>query len=150
VIDIAVDDKAWTRALPNAAALANEAARAAGAGDAEVAILLTGDGPQQALNARYRGQDRTTNVLAFPDASGARLGDIALAFGVCAREAAEQGKTLADHLRHLVVHGVLHLRGYDHQSEADAQRMENEERRLLASMDIADPYQERPHAGGYG
>lgn len=150
MIDISVDDEGWTRALPDAANLAGAAARVAGAGGAELAILLTGDGPQQALNARYRGQDRATNVLAFPDASGARLGGIALAFGVCQREADEQGKALADHLRHLVVHGVLHLRGYDHLTEADAQRMENEERHLLAKMDIADPYAERPHAGRTG
>ena len=143
VIDVQVDDEGWVRALPAAEQLALEAATAAAGGDGELAIRLTGDGEMRALNARYRGQDRPTNVLAFPDGGGARLGDIALALGVCRREASDQGKALADHLRHLVVHGVLHLRGYDHQSDAEAARMEDEERRLLAKMNIADPYDER-------
>jgi probable rRNA maturation factor len=81
-------------------------------------------------------------VLSFPaagDGDGS-LGDIALAFGVCAREAAEQGKTLADHLRHLTAHGVLHLLGYDHESDTEAEAMEARERLILAGLGVGDPY----------
>jgi probable rRNA maturation factor len=94
------------------------------------------------LNARFLGKHASTNVLSFPAAAhaGGHLGDIALASGVCAREAAEQGKTLADHLRHLVIHGVLHLLGYDHADDAEAKRMETLERDLLAGLGVADPY----------
>jgi probable rRNA maturation factor len=81
-------------------------------------------------------------VLSFPAAGAADggLGDISLAFGVCAREAAEQGKSLADHLRHLTAHGVLHLLGYDHESDAEAEAMEARERDILAGLGVADPY----------
>ena len=105
-------------------------------------MLLTGDAAVRALNARFRGQDRPTNVLAFPapaTAAGA-LGDIALAYGVCAAEARAQGKPLADHLQHLVVHGALHLLGLDHQTEAEAAAMEARERRVLAGLGVPDPY----------
>jgi probable rRNA maturation factor len=146
---IEIEDRAWTAALPAAAALARQAAKAAAASqDGEIAILLTSDQTVQDLNRRFLGKDRPTNVLAFPDAGPGRLGDIALAFGVCAAEAAEQAKPLADHLRHLVVHGVLHLLGYDHQGDEDASRMEALERRLLAQMSIADPYQARADVRG--
>ena len=143
-LSIEIDDQGWTAALPAAADLVEQAAEAAKAGrDGEIAILLTGDETVRDLNRRFLGKDRPTNVLAFPDAEPGRLGDIALAFGVCATEAAEQAKPLADHLRHLVVHGVLHLLGYDHQNDDDASRMEALERRLLAQMSITDPYQAR-------
>lgn len=143
-LSIEIEDPAWTAALPAAADLVEQAAEAARAGDdGEIAILLTGDETVRDLNRRFLGKDRPTNVLAFPDAGPGRLGDIALAFGVCVTEAAEQAKPLADHLRHLVVHGVLHLLGYDHQRDDDASRMEALERRLLAQMSIADPYQAR-------
>jgi probable rRNA maturation factor len=122
--------------------LAHQAAEAALAGHAgEVAILLAGDDEVRDLNRRFLGKDKATNVLAFPDIAADRLGDVALAFGVCQAEAEEQAKPLGDHLRHLVVHGVLHLLGYDHLRDEDATRMEAVERRLLAGMNIPDPYQ---------
>ena len=94
------------------------------------------------LNHRFRGGTAATNVLAFPAAPDLKghLGDIALAFGVCASEAEDQGKPLGDHLRHLVVHGVLHLLGYDHESDAEARSMEAMERDLLAGLHVPDPY----------
>ena len=104
------------------------------------------------LNARFRDRDRPTNVLSFPAAAmslpgeAPPLGDIVLAFGVCAAEAAAQGKTLADHLAHLTVHGVLHLLGRDHEDEAEAEAMEAEERSILATLGVADPYRADAHA----
>jgi probable rRNA maturation factor len=146
VIEVEVEDAAWTAAEPVAERLAAAAATATlsqerAQGAADVAILLTGDAQVRDLNARFRGVDAPTNVLAFPaPASAPALGDIALAFGVCRREAAEQGKSLADHLQHLTAHGVLHLLGYDHLTESEAERMEARERAILASLGVADPY----------
>jgi len=107
-----------------------------------VTILLTSDDEVAELNERFRHKPGPTNVLSFPAPPNPEnhLGDIALAYGVCAREAAEQGKSLADHLRHLTVHGVLHLAGYDHQTDDEAQAMEALERRVLAGLGVADPY----------
>ena len=140
-IDIEIEEEAWRRALPNAETLALEAAEAATA-EGGMAILLTDDDTIADLNQRFRGKDGPTNVLSFPapDNREGHLGDIALAYGVCAREAAEQGKPLAHHLQHLVAHGVLHLVGYDHQTETEAAEMEALERRILAGLDVPDPY----------
>lgn len=140
-IDIEIEDEAWSAALPNAEALALEAAEAATA-EGGMAILLTDDAAVAELNQRFRGKAGPTNVLSFPapDNREGHLGDIALAYGVCAREAAEQGKSLAHHLQHLVAHGVLHLVGYDHQTETEAEEMEALERRILAGLNVPDPY----------
>ncbi|WP_271067148.1 rRNA maturation RNase YbeY [Caulobacter sp. NIBR1757] len=107
-----------------------------------VVVLLTNDASVAELNLSFRHKAGPTNVLSFPAPENPEnlLGDIALAFGVCAREAAEQGKTLSDHLAHLTVHGVLHLAGYDHQTDDEAEAMENLERRVLATLSVSDPY----------
>jgi probable rRNA maturation factor len=155
VIEVEVEDPAWTEALPEADALVRAAAEAAwrvatveGA-PRSVVVLLTDDPSVQDLNARFRGKDAPTNVLSFPAAANpeGHLGDVALAFGVCAREAAEQGKTLAHHLQHLTAHGVLHLLGYDHMSDDEAEAMESLERIVMAGLGAPDPYQsgERDH-----
>ena len=147
------------------AQLANAAVRAAvvesdvpdlltGKVTAEVSVRFTGDDEVGALNAAWRRKDKATNVLSFPmveaeqlaalaKAKGeALLGDIVLAHGICAREAAAKGVAVADHARHLVVHGMLHLLGYDHErGEADAEAMEQAERRALAALGVADPYE---------
>ena len=100
----------------------------------------------RALNARFRGIDRPTNVLSFPAAEPGRpgkaraLGDIALAFETLEREAAELAIPLADHYRHLIAHGFLHLIGYDHETDTEAERMEALETRILARLGAADPY----------
>ena len=151
MIEIEVEDEAWIAALPDAATLVERAATAAlGAVEGDVVILLTDDAAVHDLNARFRDRDQPTNVLSFPAAESAapHLGDLVLAHGVCAAEAAAQGKTLADHLTHLTVHGVLHLLGRDHVDEAEAEAMEGEERTLLASLGVADPY--RPHEPPHG
>jgi probable rRNA maturation factor len=150
VIDVLIEDPAWEAAEPRAAALAEIAAAAvltherAEAGD--LAILLANDARLAALNKAFRGKDAPTNVLSFPaagQASDRALGDIALAFGVCTREASEQGKSLAHHLQHLTAHGVLHLLGYDHESDDEAVAMEAAERAILAGLGVADPYAPR-------
>lgn len=153
MIDVEIEDPAWAEALPEVEALATAAAAAAleseGADGEGVALLFTDDAAVHELNARFRQKDAPTNVLSFPAPPNPErhLGDVALAFGVCAREAGEQGKSLADHMKHLVVHGVLHLLGYDHMSDDEAEAMEGLERVVLAGLGVSDPYRagERDH-----
>lgn len=145
MIDIEVEEDAWTSALPEAEALvrvAAEAALARGEVAGGVTLLLTDDESVRELNSQFRGKDSATNVLSFPAPANPEdhLGDVALAYGVCAREAAEQGKPLSHHLQHLTIHGVLHLLGYDHISDDEAEVMEGLERSVLAGLDIPDPY----------
>jgi probable rRNA maturation factor len=131
------------------AAVAHSRHAALAAADLEVSVKLTSDEEVRALNAAWRGKDKPTNVLSFPMVEEARLGDpaepllgdIVLARGVCAAEAADKGVPVENHAAHLVVHGALHLLGYDHEtSEADAEQMEDVERRALAAIGIVDPY----------
>ncbi|PZR31767.1 MAG: rRNA maturation RNase YbeY [Caulobacter segnis] len=146
-VDIEIEDEAWTKSAEDAEALVWRAAQAVldahedidGQG---IVILLTDDDSVQALNRDFRHKDYATNVLSFPSPPNpeGQIGDIALAYGVCAREAAEQGKPLAHHLQHLVAHGVLHLLGYDHESDDEAEAMEALEREILAGLDVPDPY----------
>ena len=120
----------------------------------EISVRLTSDDEVRQLNARYRGKDKPTNVLSFPmiqpdlldtvtqnsDDGEVLLGDIVLAQGVCAAEAVDKRASLHDHATHLIVHGVLHLLGYDHQDDAQAEHMEAVERDVLGRLGIADPY----------
>jgi len=107
-------------------------------------VALASDAAVRKLNAQHRRKDKPTNVLSYPSGEAAFLGDIVLARQTVLREAREQKKSPADHLVHLVVHGTLHLLGYDHETnEKDAERMEALERRVLAKLGIADPYAER-------
>ena len=145
MIDIEIEDEAWTADLPDVEALALAAASAVLARlDAAggLTILLTDDASVRDLNGRFREQDKPTNVLSFPAPANPEdhLGDIALAHGVCVREAGEQGKPLAHHLQHLVAHGVLHLLGYDHIGDDEAEVMEDLERAVLAGLGVPDPY----------
>jgi len=149
MIDVEVEDPAWITAVVDAVELTRQAAGAAAqmAQGGTIVVLLTNDAAVRDLNDRFRHQDHATNVLSFPAGAhgSGHLGDIALAFGVCDEEARAQGKPLANHLRHLVIHGVLHLLGYDHQRDDEAARMESIERDLLASMNIPDPYEQLAH-----
>lgn len=166
-IDLAEPCPAWRRSLPCVDGLCTEAARAAlaaaddlGGTAAELSIVLADDTLIRTLNRQWRGQDAPTNVLAFSAREGKTpnpasplpvlLGDVVLAYETVAAEAAAQGKPLADHLRHLVVHGVLHLLGYDHLGDEDAGRMEALEIRILAGLGVPDPYRhpEPALAGG--
>lgn len=150
MIDVEIEVADWTAALPDAEALVVTAAQAAlaqdGADGEGVVLLLTDDATVRDLNARFRGKDAATNVLSFPAPPNPQhhLGDVALAYGTCANEAVEQGKPLAHHLQHLVAHGVLHLLGYDHMSDDEAEAMEGLERVVLTGIGVPDPYQ----AGG--
>ena len=146
-----------TRRVPSASEIRSWIADAiaqagrAPAGVVEVVVRVVGERESRALNYRFRKQDRPTNVLAFPAAAPEELGhlppgeslplgDLAICAPVLEREAAEQGKAPEAHWAHLVVHGTLHLLGFDHKSEEDAAEMEGLERRILAARGIADPY----------
>jgi probable rRNA maturation factor len=127
--------------LANALAAAAAAEGVAGL----VSLLLGDDAALAAMNKQFRGKEGPTNVLSFPPTEAGEggegfLGDIALAVETIAMEAEFQGKPFDDHAAHLVVHGFLHLLGYDHANEADAEAMEARERAILASVGVADPY----------
>jgi probable rRNA maturation factor len=151
-LDISVASNLW-RGLPRARTLARETIVACVAEremamrtGAEVSLCLADDAHLRALNLHWRGVDKPTNVLSFPSAppgspeEASTLGDIALAYETLEREAEELGVPLADHYRHLVAHGFLHLIGYDHLTDIDAERMEALETRILARLGAADPY----------
>jgi len=173
-IGVHVASAAWRRALPGAARHAEQAAHAAfavtrgarrsratrglaRAGDAasiEAAVVLANDASVRRLNRSWRGQDKPTNVLAFAALDSARaphaatqpvaLGDVIVALETARAEARAEGKPLADHLRHLVVHGILHLLGHDHRRLREARRMERLEIKALGTLDVPNPYAPRP------
>ncbi|MCC2651813.1 MAG: rRNA maturation RNase YbeY [Microvirga sp.] len=152
-LDIMIEAGDWSR-LEDAEALAQKAAEAALAvtyeadGDFEASVMLTDDAQIQELNRTWRNKDKPTNVLSFPapeqpGLTGPRhLGDIALAYETLVRESEEESKELAHHFAHLIVHGVLHLLGYDHEVEAEADIMEGLEVKALATLGIANPYRD--------
>jgi len=116
-------------------------ARAALAGGGQITIRLVDADEGRVLNNDYRGKDYATNVLSFPyDTEPVVTGDLVICPAVVAREAAEQNKPLAAHYAHLTVHGMLHLQGRDHETDEDAQAMEDEEREILAALGYPDPY----------
>lgn len=151
-IDILVEAPVWERVpdlepqIRKAVEAALTAESASTTASRTVSILLADDGGIQELNRQWRGKDKPTNVLSFPalpmpgGVSDPSLGDIALAYETCAREAEDEGKALSDHVMHLVVHGILHLLGYDHDTDHDAEVMEAREVAILATLGIADPY----------
>jgi probable rRNA maturation factor len=150
-LEVAVirNDDAWPEDLEPLAeravleALKQSKARVKGA--AELSILLTNDEEQHALNREWRGKDSSTNVLSFPQIEPfgpvvGILGDITLARETLEREAAEQGVSFTYHFTHLVVHGFLHILGYDHLTDAEALQMESLETQILGSLGVGDPY----------
>jgi probable rRNA maturation factor len=151
-IDVLVDSERWKAAKDVKATIRRAAARAADVqpiGSAELAVVLTDDSAIRLLNRDWRGIDAATNVLSFPARNAQRakngtpephLGDIVLAFETIAREARGEGKPFAHHVAHLVVHGFLHLVGYDHERDEDALVMEQAEREILRQLTIPDPY----------
>jgi phosphate starvation-inducible protein PhoH and related proteins len=145
-VEAQMDDPRWIESLGHDVQAFADNVMAATAGFFETkgenfAVLFTHDAAVQALNAQWRGKDTPTNVLSFPAPETARtLGDVALAYETCAREAGEQGKSLKDHATHLLVHGFLHLLGYDHDADDDAAEMEGLEKDILAKLGLEDPY----------
>ena len=155
-IVLSIVDDAWERTLPDVENIAQAAARLAldgveQADRIEISIVLTNDAEIRELNRTWRGQDKPTNVLSFPGetdtsapAAPVLLGDIVVAFETATREVNDDhaAASLADHLAHLIVHGVLHLLGYDHEIDAEAEEMEQLETELLAQLGIPNPYQD--------
>lgn len=162
VIDVRLGDPAWAKALPGVETLAYETVfetlRQAGPAGleypAEISLLLTDDRSMRALNLQYRGKDQSTNVLSFAagdsphsasadiSVDGTRvLGDVALALGRVQSEADEGGVSLSHHVMHLIVHGVLHLLGHDHEDQMETQRMEGCEAGILLALGADNPYQ---------
>lgn len=150
-VDAVIEDARWEAlGLPALAGRAAAAALAAAGLDPaaeEIALLAADDARIAELNAAWRGKEGPTNVLSWPAAEAPAapgeprfLGDLALAWETCAAEAAAAGISPADHVTHLVVHGVLHLLGHDHEDDAEAEAMEALERKVLASLGVADPY----------
>ena len=160
-VDIVVNAPAWealTGLEDLAARAVEQSALVAGARlakDSELCIVFCDDAEIRGLNATWRGQDKPTNVLSFPTpgalATKPLLGDIVIAFETVAREAREQDKSLADHASHMIIHGFLHLIGYDHETPAEAEAMEALERRVAETLGIIDPYDgTRPIDGAEG
>ncbi|HEY7383351.1 MAG TPA: rRNA maturation RNase YbeY [Beijerinckiaceae bacterium] len=154
LLEVIIENGDWA-SLGDAEALATRAVEAAFAvadnpprGPVEISLLLSDDASVQDLNRRWRGLDKPTNVLSFPasaprSSDGIRaLGDLVLAWETVAREAEQEGKPVADHVTHLVVHGTLHLLGYDHEIEHEAEAMEAREVEALARLGIANPYRD--------
>jgi probable rRNA maturation factor len=153
-IDISIDSPAWD-ALPDLEALAERVIRQCEtltavklAQECEVSLAFCDDAAIKELNARWRRQDKPTNVLSFPTPGALEtkplLGDIVIAYETVAREAEAEGKGLADHAAHMIVHGFLHLIGYDHETPSEAEEMETLERRIAHSLGIEDPYEGTP------
>jgi probable rRNA maturation factor len=153
-VDLVVEAGDWpartklARIAATAIAAAASGARLRPTADAEVTVVFTDDAHVRRLNRTYRGKNRPTNVLSFPappapgGALAPLLGDIVLAAETVAKEAAAAGIAVTDHLTHLIVHGFLHLIGYDHEEDAEALAMEALETRILKKLGITDPYAE--------
>ncbi|MEM7766323.1 MAG: rRNA maturation RNase YbeY [Pseudomonadota bacterium] len=146
IVEVVVEDARWSD-LDRLARVAVPAALA-GLDGCEVAVLGCDDARIATLNGDFRGKPRPTNVLSWPSEdrhpdtppTAPDLGDIAIAFQTCAREAADQGKSFEAHVTHLLVHATLHLLGHDHEDAAEAERMEATERRIVISLGFPDPY----------
>lgn len=161
-IDIRIDGGDWGQAIPKVEEICRDTATAAVAvsklTSAEVSVVLSDDADVAALNGAYRGKSEPTNVLSFPADDGFAasaidpaegpprlLGDVVVAYETTVAEAASSGKPLTDHLRHLVVHGVLHLLGHDHQEDVEAEAMERLEADILGGLGVEDPYRDEKH-----
>ncbi len=140
IIDVLIETPEWHRAVPNPDRVARRAATLL---DEDMTIVLSCDREVRRLNARHRGIDKPTNVLTFDPPGPGAPGEIVLALETVRREAVAEGKSVADHLAHLVLHGGLHLLGYDHDHPGDAQRMEMEEAWLMHLLGRPNPWKSR-------
>jgi probable rRNA maturation factor len=148
-IDVTIESDGWPDAdaveklASRAVAAAVAAARRSLAGH-EISLVFSDDAAMRRLNARWRGRDHATNVLSFPQSGGPLLGDVVLGYETVAGEASVAGRPLEHHIAHLVVHGTLHLLGYNHEDDAGAERMEELERAALSMIGVPDPYARPP------
>lgn len=140
-ISIARQSRQWPACAPLIRRALQKTHRIAHGPSGEISILLADDAFVQNLNKTWRGKDKATNVLSFPQDVPGMLGDVVLAYETIAREAEAQGKSFAAHLTHLVIHGYLHLIGYDHENKAQAATMETLETQILKSLNIKNPYE---------
>lgn len=147
------DPEAWRTDVETAVAMAAAMADAEIAEDAELSVVLTDDASIRVINRDHRGIDKPTNVLSFPqddpdaEAYGPLLGDIVVAQETVTREATDDGIAFRAHFLHMIVHGFLHLVGYDHMNDDEAEEMEGLETAILARLGIADPYADAPMGG---
>ncbi|MDI7775680.1 rRNA maturation RNase YbeY [Asticcacaulis sp. EMRT-3] len=159
LIDIEIEEEGWLDVLPDVREVVEAGIAAALkavelSDQADVVVLLCDDAEMQRLNAEYRQKNAPTNVLSFPAPKAMQkigpgmthLGDMALGLETCVREAGEQGKSLKNHVLHLSVHGALHLLGYDHIRDDEAEEMEALERTILSSLSVSDPYSDTPYS----
>ncbi len=152
MVDLVVQRRVAAHGVPAPATLKRYVEAALGAKKGELTIRIVGPAESRDLNHRYRGKDKPTNVLSFPHeeiplsprergrGEGIPIGDLVICASVVAEEAREQGKPLRAHWAHMIVHGCLHLAGYDHERVADAKIMEDKERKILRALGIPDPY----------
>lgn len=147
IVSIDVEEPAWSAVDDVKATIGRAVAAVLPGDDRSLDVVLTNDAEMRSINREWRGKDKPTNVLSFPsapqpvpDGEVAHLGDLVLAWETVAQEAQAAGKSPADHVTHLVVHGTLHLLGFDHEDEAEAEVMEAKETAILASLGLADPY----------
>lgn len=152
-IDILINEPRWQKALPGCEALVNQSLEAVlthlkASKTYEISVLMTNDAEIQELNHTWRGKDKPTNVLSFPQDEDTLLGDIILSLETIEMEAQDQNKALADHTAHLLVHGLLHLLGYDHEENDDAEEMEALEIDICAQIGVKNPYALNEKDGG--
>jgi probable rRNA maturation factor len=151
--DLWGDAEAWRADIETTVAMARDMADAEIVEDAELSLVLTDDASIRVINRDHRGFDKPTNVLSFPqddpdaDAYGPMLGDIVVAHETVTREAVDDGISFRAHFLHMIVHGFLHLVGYDHLNDDEAEEMEGLETAILARLGIADPYADAPMGG---
>lgn len=157
--DVLIEDALWLERLdPEAVAMAAaekmiEVVKPKIHAQAEISVTFTNDDRVTQLNTEWRGKNSSTNVLSFPGISGPRfdssplLGDVVLAYETIDCEARTEGKLFSDHAAHLVVHGLLHLVGYDHENEIDAEEMESMESQILIGLGYPDPWMDEPENG---
>ncbi len=146
-IEVITDNSAWPEALSNADHVATECYKAVASFEPKcvggASLLLTDNAHMRSLNSQFRHKNKPTNVLSFPgDQAHNLLGDIALGYETCAREARDQKIVFEHHIKHLIIHGLLHLLGYDHIEISDAKEMEMLEVKILATLDIDNPYRD--------
>ena len=141
---ISVKDKAWQKAMPNFYKTVDNCLSALSQYielDGDISFLLTNDADMQTYNKKYKAKDKPTNVLSFPQNEKGLIGDVVIALETVQREAHEQEKSFYDHFCHMVVHGVMHLCGYDHEKSKKAQKeMEELETQILADLGVEDPF----------